>query len=94
MGPLDAFWHLSNLLAPAWALGLMAPALAKWLWRRELATVGWWLLARWTGAAATGALLAGLVLTGRDGRMSTYAAMVLAAAAALWWRGWGRAARR
>jgi hypothetical protein len=36
------------------------------------------------------ALLGGLVLSGRDGRMATYAAMVLANAAALGWAGFGR----
>ena len=34
-------------------------------------------------------LLAGLVITGRYGRMATYAGMVLASAAALWWAGFG-----
>jgi len=29
------------------------------------------------------------VVFGRDGRMATYAGMVLASAGALWWRGFG-----
>jgi hypothetical protein len=33
--------------------------------------------------------LAGLVISGRDGRMVTYAAMTLACALALWWAGFG-----
>ena len=39
MGPLDAFWHLLNFFAPAVGVGLIAAALAKLLWRRELAGV-------------------------------------------------------
>ncbi len=49
-------------------------------WRR-LATVA--------AAAAAAVVLLGLVVFGRDGRMATYAGMVLATAGALWWRGFG-----
>jgi hypothetical protein len=93
MGPLDAFWHLTNLFVPAFGLGLLAPALAKLLWRRELAAVPYRSLALPACAACAGVLLAGLVLQGRDGRMATYAAMVLACAAVLWWRGFFRPPR-
>ncbi len=94
MGPLDVVWHLLNLMAPGVALGLIASAGAKLLWRRELAQVAWWSLARWAVGAGIAVTLAGLVLSGRDGRMATYGAMVLAVAGVLWWRGWGRPARR
>jgi len=89
MGPLDLLWHLLNLLAPGVSLGLIAAAGTKLLWRRDLADVAYSRLARWGAGAATAAMLAGLVITGRDGRMATYAAMVLACAAALWWAGFG-----
>jgi hypothetical protein len=39
--------------------------------------------------AAAAVVLLGLVVFGRDGRMATYAGMVLATAGALWWRGFG-----
>jgi hypothetical protein len=90
MGPLDAFWHLANLIAPGLGLGLIAAALAKLLWRRELAAVPWRRLATWAASASIVALLAGLVISGRDGRMGTYGAMVMACAAALWWTGFRR----
>lgn len=90
MGPLDALWHLLNLLAPALALGLIGASLAKLLWRSALAGVPWRRLVGWGVAASLLALLAGLVISGRDGRMATYAAMVLANALALWWAGFGR----
>jgi hypothetical protein len=87
MRTLDATWHLLNLLAPALGLGLIAAALAKLLWRRELAAVRWLDLAAWAALGALLPLLAGLVWFGRDGKMATYAAMVAAAALMLWWRG-------
>jgi hypothetical protein len=89
MGPIDAFWHLANLFLPALMLGLISSALAKLLWRKELAVVAWKKLAGPACAACAAVVLAGLVITGRDGRMATYAAMVLACAATLWWQGFG-----
>ena len=89
MGPLDALWHVLNLLAPALGLGVIAASLSKLLWRRALAAVRWRRLAAWACGAALLALLAGLVLSGHDGRMATYAAMVLASTMALWWVGFG-----
>ena len=88
MGPLDALWHLLNLFGPALGLGLIAPALAKLLWRRELRRQAWADLARWVAAGCAVVTVAGLLLLGRDGKMATYGAMVLTAALLLWWRGW------
>jgi hypothetical protein len=90
VGPLDALNHLFNLIAPGLGMGALAAALTKLLWRRQLAGVPWRRLASWAAAASILALLGGLVITGRDGRMGTYAAMVLACAAALWWVGFRR----
>lgn len=89
MSPLAAFWHIVNLLLPALMLGGIAAGLAKLLWRRELAGVRWHRLALVAAASAALVLLLGLLVFGRDGRMATYAGMVLATAAALWWRGFG-----
>lgn len=89
MGPLDALWHLLNFLLPGLALGALSAAGAKLLWRHELAAVPWLRLARDAAIACVLVLLAGLVAFRHDGRMATYAAMVLACAATLWWRGFG-----
>ncbi len=89
MGPLDALMHLGNLFLPGVALGLLAAALAKLLWRRELAPVSFRRLALPAALAAAAVTLAGLVVFGRDGKMATYAGMVLACALTLWWRGFG-----
>lgn len=94
MGPLDALWHLANLFGPALGLGLIAATLAKLLWRGELRAVAWRGLVQWTASANALVTVAGLVLQGRDGRMATYGAMVLATALVLGWRGWGVPARR
>lgn len=89
MGPLDAFWHLLNFLLPALGLGMLSAAGAKLLWRRELAGMAWARLARDASLAAAAMLVGGLVAFRHDGRMATYAAMVVACALMLWWRGFG-----
>jgi hypothetical protein len=86
---LAILWHVTNLLVPAVALGAVAAALARLLWRRELAGVRWLHLAGPACAACAATTLAGLVLWGQDGRMATYGAMVLACALTLWWQGFG-----
>jgi len=93
MGPLDAFWHLANLFGPAVGLALIAPSLAKGLWRSELRGVRWRGLVQWTALANAGVTLGGLALLGRDGRMATYGAMVLATTLVLGWQGWARTGR-
>ena len=92
MSPLDLLWHLLNFLAPAVAVGLLAPALAKLVWRSRWRTVRWSLLALWCSGAAVLALVAGWIVFGRDGRMASYAVLVLAVSAALAWAG-GRGSR-
>ena len=89
MGPLDALMHLGNLFLPGLALGALAAALAKLLWRKELAPVSFKRLALPAALAAAAVTLAGLVVFGRDGKIATYAGMVLACALTLWWRGFG-----
>jgi len=90
MGPLDAFWHLLNFIAPALGVALLAASLAKLSWRHELAAVSWRRLVAWAAVAGTLALIAGLVVFGRDGKMATYGALVAASALALWWVGFVR----
>ncbi|MFY8084323.1 MAG: hypothetical protein ACOVN7_11430 [Rubrivivax sp.] len=87
MGPIDAFWHLLNFFTPAVGVGCLGAAAVKWLWRRELVGVSWQRLAGWGTAGGALALLVGLLLFGRDGRMATYGLVVLAAALAFWGAG-------
>ena len=90
MGPLDALNHAVNFLLPAFAVGAVAAALAKLTWWRDLRGVPWRALAAWAACAGVLASAAGLVVTGHDGAMGTYAAMVGAVALALFWRGFVR----
>jgi hypothetical protein len=89
MGPLDALWHLGNLFVPALALGLLSATLAKLFWWRDLRSVAWLRLAAPAGGVAVLVTVIGLVVSGHDGKMATYGAMVLGCALALWWRGFG-----
>ena len=89
MGPLDALWHLGGFFAMAFLAGSIAAALAKAMWRRDLAAVPVLRLAAYAAGAGCIVTLAGLLISGRDGRMVTYGAMVLANALTLWWRGFG-----
>lgn len=89
MGPLDALWHLLNFFAPALVVGAFASALTKLFWLRELKSVSWMRLAAWSVVAGSAVLVGGLVVTGRDGRMATYAAMVVGIAVSLWWAAFG-----
>ena len=85
MNFLDLVWHLANFAAPAMLLGAISAAGAKLLWRRQLRATTW---PRLFGSAALASLavsVAGLVATGRDGKMVTYGGMVLACATGLWW---------
>jgi len=86
---LGGLWHLLNLYAPAAGIGLIASLLAKLLWRGELKAAPWLRMWLWSSACAAVACTAGLIFFGRDGKMATYVAMVLAAAASLWWFGFG-----
>ncbi|HET9821446.1 MAG TPA: hypothetical protein VFQ16_06445 [Burkholderiaceae bacterium] len=90
MGPIDGFWHIANFFAPALGVGTLASALCKLLWRRELAAVAWRRLALWATTGGAMASIAGLAAFGRDGRLATYALLVLASALALWWAGFVR----
>jgi hypothetical protein len=89
MGALDVLWHVGNLFLPALLLGAVAASLAKLMWRKELAQVRWQQLAGPAALACAGTVMLGLLLFGRDGRMATYGAMVLACALTLWWQGFG-----
>ncbi len=90
MSAFDALLHFANFVLPALLLGGIAAGLAKLAWFRALKPVPWWRLAGWASGGALLALVGGLVVTGRDGAMVTYGAMVLACAVSLGWAGWGK----
>jgi hypothetical protein len=86
----DALWHIANFFAPALVVALIAAAATKRLWRSELQGISWLRLAIWAGVAMSAISALGLVVFERDGKMITYAAMLVACALALWWAGFRR----
>jgi hypothetical protein len=85
MNAIDGFWHIINSIAPALWLGL---AMAAWDGLLNIIrTRGWPAFRRWRRGLlldwgiGIAVLLAGLVLTGHDGRMLTYGALALAVGA-------------
>lgn len=93
VSPLDAFWHLVNFFAPAVFLALFTTSAAKLAWRRQLRGTPWRRMFAWALAPTIVASIVGLVLTGRDGKMITYLAMVIAAALGVWLAGLFRRGR-
>ena len=81
---LDILWHVLNLFVLPLGLGALAAAMAKLLWRGDLKGVAWTRMALWAGLASSATTVAALVSTGRDGRMASYGAMVVACALAIW----------
>lgn len=85
MSPIDAFWHLCNLFAPAWAVAGLLALFAKLLWRRELKALAWRRLATWGGGGGSLATLAALALLGHDGKMLGYGLLLLGIGLPQWW---------
>lgn len=86
MDALGLLWHLLNFVLPAVGVAALTAALCKLLWRRSLASASWWSLAWQASVAGIAVLVAGLVWSGHDGKMGTYAGLVVACALVPWWR--------
>ena len=87
MGFFSALNHAWNFFLPALALALLVPSLARLVWRRELKGRAWRRQVQWTAVANAAVLVLGLILTGQDGAVATYAGLVLASAVVVWWTG-------
>ena len=88
--------HLLNLLAPAALIALLLVVLARLFSgffgsNKPFAHV-WYAQAAINFIVGAGALVAGLVLLGHDGKMLTYVVLVLAMALSQWFQsgGWKR----
>jgi hypothetical protein len=90
MGPLDLLNHLLNLVAPALVVGTVVAYAAPILNRNWAVARVQYAQAAINIVAGVVALLAGLVLFGRDGKMASYGLMVAAVASSQWFeaRGW------
>ena len=86
----DILIHVLNFIAPALWLACLLTLAARWMARGVSALLPWPLV--WLAVVAVGVatLLAGLWLTGRDGKMVTYIGLVLACGSTQWLlsRGW------
>src|SRR5262245_4651788 len=93
--PVNAFLAadpLLNFAAPALAVAVLVAAAARLLLPRDPQALGWLGSIAINFVAGLGVLAAGLWYFGRDGKMATYAALVLAVATSQWlaaraWRG-------
>ncbi|EXU81025.1 hypothetical protein AX13_12940 [Comamonas aquatica DA1877] len=92
MPVLDFLNHLLNFVAPAVFLALVLALGACVLWRKRAHLLPWYLMSAVNLLLGVLVLALGVVLTGHDGRMGTYAVLVLAMGSCQWlmsqgWRG-------
>ncbi|MFT4267393.1 MAG: hypothetical protein QM586_09255 [Xenophilus sp.] len=82
--------HLLNFVLPALAVALLLAPGARLLVKQRAGAPALWLQVAILFAAGVLVLLAGLALTGRDGRIGTYGALVAVGATLQWllMRGW------
>jgi len=90
MGPLDQLLHLINFLAPAIAVGGLLAAVGLLFKTKSPAALGFIAQAAINSIAGAAALVLGLWFFGRDGKMASYAALLVCAATSQWvgGRGW------
>lgn len=90
MGPIDLAIHLLSFAAPALGVALLVTLAAPLLLPRGPGRPSWWVSFALNFIAGLAALGAGLWFFGRDGKMMSYAALVLAVATVQWFagRGW------
>lgn len=90
MGLIDILNHLVNFTAPAAFAAIVTAFFARTVLFRKVSLPGFRRLAAFCFIACLLVLVAGLWSFGRDGKMATYAAMVLVCATVPWVlaRGW------
>ncbi|UJB67417.1 hypothetical protein YS110_10395 [Acidovorax sp. YS12] len=82
--------HLFNFAAPALFLALLLALGGRFFGPKGASALAWYAQAAINSVVGCAVLLAGLWWLGRDGRMLTYAALVLVCASCQWLlqRGW------
>ena len=84
MGLLAFLNHVLNFVAPALWLALLLPLGARLLMKKKAAVPAFWTQAAIIFGANVLVLLLGLWFFGHDGKMVTYAGMVLVCATSQW----------
>ena len=92
MNALDLARHLLSFVAPAFAVAVLVALAGRVVLPRASRPQRWWAPLALNFVAGVLVLLAGLWFFGRDGKMATYAALVLVVATCQWlsgraWRG-------
>ncbi len=83
MSPLDALWHVTNLLAPAWGVSVLLALLMRVVWRGQRMDLRKMIV--WGGLGGMLAIGLALVLLGRDGKVAAYALLVTGVSLPQWW---------
>ncbi len=90
MGFLAALYHLLNFFAPALLMALGLSVVARLVLPKTHQMTVWWLQVAINFAVGCAVLFGGLWWFGRDGKLVTYAALVLLGVSCQWIlaRGW------
>ncbi|MEO7548461.1 MAG: hypothetical protein ABIT82_08570 [Ramlibacter sp.] len=90
MGPLQLATHFAGFAAPALLLALLLAAIAPVFMPKRPGAPALWACAAINFVAGLVVLATGLWWFGRDGKMATYAALVVVVATSQWLasRGW------
>ncbi|MBE2261829.1 MAG: hypothetical protein IAE92_03750 [Burkholderiaceae bacterium] len=84
MGPLDLINHLLNFVAPALAVGGGVALFSQFFMKNSSKASAIWSVVAINIVVGVAVLVAGLLWFGRDGKMATYLALVVAVATAQW----------
>jgi hypothetical protein len=85
--PVDLAIHLLSFVAPALAVALLVALAGPLVLPRAGRPRWWWAPVALNFIAGVAVLVAGLWLFGRDGKMTTYSALVLVVATCQWLSG-------
>jgi hypothetical protein len=84
MGFLDALWHLLGFAMPALVVALMSTLAGRFFKQNRPLALSFKARAAINFIVCFAVLVIGLILTGRDGKMWTYTAMVMASGTVQW----------
>lgn len=82
MGFLDLINHLCNFVAPALVVAVLLALVAPFVYKKKLLAHAWLAQAAINFVVSTLALVVGLWFFGRDAKMASYGAMLVACATA------------
>jgi hypothetical protein len=89
MSFFDLLNHIINFALPALAMGVMVPLFSRLIWRKTPSKRSLKSQMIVTTLACLAVSFAGLVIFSTDGKMATYAVLVVVAAVCQWWyQGW------